>query len=379
MTATHPADPRPEREPGRDRAQEELGRLVPVLFGHAAFQQLNAGCRLGLFELLDAGGPLPAAKVAEGLGIPHRSAGVLLLGTTALGLTTAGNGVDGAPGETGTEEGNRLYRNGPPVAAAFREGLWPVLRDIVEFQDRVSYLPAADYAESLATGENTGIRHFPGTTRDLYTRLAGVPGLEELFYRCMHSWSALSNPVLVERTDFTGVRRVLDVGGGDAVNALALARAHPSLRITVLDRAGALEVAERNIREAGLADRVTTAAADIFTDPWPGGHDCALFAHQLVIWSPEQNLGLLRKAYEAVGPGGRALVFNAFSDDDGAGPLYAALDNVYFTTLPFRHSTIYRWGECENWLREAGFGEIRRTTGNGWTPHGVVSGRRPAP
>ncbi|MEU6485691.1 methyltransferase [Streptomyces sp. NPDC046887] len=342
---------------------EQLGRLVPVLFGYAAFQQLNAGCRLGLFDLLEKEGPLPAERVAEALDIERRAADVLLLGTTALGLTEVADGT---------------YRNGSPVATAFAQGLWPVLKDIVEFQDRVSYLPAADYTESLRTGENVGIRHFPGDTKDLYTRLSGVPGLEELFYRCMHSWSALSNPVLVEGTDFAGVRRVLDVGGGDAVNAIALARAHPELRITVLDRPGALEVAERNIREAGLAERVETAAADIFTDPYPGGHDCVLFAHQLVIWSPEQNLALLRKAHQAVEPGGRVMVFNAFSDDDGAGPLYAALDNVYFTTLPFRHSTIYRWEQCEGWLREAGFTEVGRTTGTGWTPHGVVTGRRAA-
>ncbi|WP_433544706.1 methyltransferase [Streptomyces sp. CA-294286] len=342
-------------------SSQDMGKLVPVLFGYAAFQQLNAACQLGLFELLDAEGPLPAGKAADALGLPRRSADILLLGTTALGLTQVEDDA---------------YRNGPPVTAAFRAGLWPVLRDIVEFQDRVSYLPAADYAESLRTGENVGVRHFPGTTRDLYTRLSGVPGMEELFYRCMHSWSQLSNPVLVEHTDFSATRRVLDVGGGSAVNAIALARAHPGLRVTVLDRAGALEVAERNVREAGLAERIDTCAADIFTDPYPAGYDCVLFAHQLVIWSPEQNLTLLRKAYEAVEPGGRALVFNAFSDDDGAGPLYAALDNVYFTTLPFRHSTIYRWEQCESWLREAGFTEVGRTTGQGWTPHGVVSGVR---
>lgn len=349
---------------GKDADGDPMGALVPVLFGYAAFQQLNAGCRLGLFELLDSAGPLSAEKVAEGLGIPRRGADVLLLGTTALGLTE-------------TEDG--AYRNGPPVAAAFRDGLWSVLKDIVEFQDRVSYLPAADYAESLRTGENAGIRHFPGTTRDLYTRLSGVPGLEDLFYRCMHSWSRLSNPVLIEETDFSGVSRLLDVGGGDAVNAIALARAHPELRITVLDRPGALEVAERNIREAGLQERIGTRAADIFTDPYPGGHDAVLFAHQLVIWSPEQNLALLRKAYEAVEPGGRVLVFNAFSDDDGAGPLYAALDNVYFATLPFKHSTIYRWADHEAWLRAAGFTDVHRTTSRGWTPHGVLSARRPAP
>ncbi|MDA0565733.1 methyltransferase domain-containing protein [Streptomonospora sp. S1-112] len=348
--------------PTQHTTSADLGRLVPVLFGHAAFQQLNAGCQLGLFELLDAEGPLPAARVCERLGLPERSGDILLLGTTALGLTALG------------EDG---YRNGPPVAAAFGAGLWPVLRDIVEFQDRIAYLPAADYAESLRTGTNAGIRRFPGTTADLYSRLAGVPGLEDLFYRCMHSWSRLSNPVLVERTDLSGVRRLLDVGGGDAVNAVALARAHPDLRITVMDREGALEAARRTIGRAGLADRIDTCAADIFSGAYPDGHDCVLFAHQLVIWSPEQNAALLRAAHRALPPGGLVLVFNAFADDDRSGPLYAALDNVYFTTLPFRDSTLYRWEQCEGWLREAGFTDVRRTAGAGWTPHGVVSGRRP--
>ncbi|OJF15655.1 methyltransferase [Couchioplanes caeruleus] len=341
----------------------ELSALVPVMFGHAAFQQLNAGAELGLFELLHADGPLPAGEVAERLGLSRRSADVLLLGTTALGLTTV----------TGGE-----YRNGAPIAAAFHDGLWPVLRDIVQYQDKIAYLPAADYVESLRTGQNAGIRHFPGTTRDLYSRLAAVPGLEELFYRGMHAWSQLSNPVLVAQGDFAQARRVLDVGGGDAVNAVALARAYPSLRVTVLDRPGALEVAEKTIADAGLEGRVETYAADIFADPYPSGHDCVLFAHQLVIWSPEQNLTLLRKAHDAIEPGGRVLVFNAFADDDRTGPLYAALDNVYFTTLPFRHSTIYRWMDCEEWLRAAGFTGVGRTPSPGWTPHGVVSGCRPA-
>ncbi|HEX8347129.1 MAG TPA: methyltransferase [Actinoplanes sp.] len=340
----------------------ELSSLVPVLFGHAAFQQLNAGCRLGLFELLDSDGPLPAGKIADTVGLSDRSTDILLLGPTALGLTTVTDGD---------------YRNGPPIAAVFRDGLWPVLRDIVQYQDRIAYLPAADYVESLCTGENVGIRHFPGTTRDLYSRLAGVPGLEELFYRGMHAWSQLSNPILIGQPDFARVHRILDVGGGDAVNAVALARAYPSVRVTVLDRPGALEVAERTIREAGLEHRVTTHAADIFDDPYPPGHDCVLFAHQLVIWSPDQNRALLRKAFEALEPGGRVLVFNAFSDDDRTGPLYAALDNVYFTTLPFRHSTIYRWADCEEWLRDVGFTGVGRTAGQGWTPHGVVTGHRP--
>jgi L-tyrosine C(3)-methyltransferase len=159
-------------------------------------------------------------QIAAGAGLSLPSTKVLLLGTTSLGLTTK-NG-DG-------------YHNCEIITEAFGSGLWPVLRDIVEFQARIAYLPATDYAESLRTGDNVGIRRFPGDTRDFYTRLANSESLEPLFYRGMNSWSRLSNPVLLEGIDYSGVDRVLDIGGGDGGNAIALASTHPHLRITVLD------------------------------------------------------------------------------------------------------------------------------------------------
>ncbi|MBZ6089953.1 methyltransferase domain-containing protein [Streptomyces olivaceus] len=337
--------------------------LVPLLFGHAAFQQLNAFCELGLAELLSERPGLTGAQVAEALRLPPRSADVLLLGATALRLTV--------------KDGDR-YRNARLVTEWIDDGLWSNLRDIVEFQARIAYAPAAEYVDSLRNGENLGLRHFAGDTRDLYSRLAGTPGLEELFYRGMNSWSRVSNPVLVRGVDYSGVRRILDVGGGGALNAIELARTHPHLRVTVLDRPSALDVAAENIGHAGLSDRIDTYAADIFEDDYPAGYDCHLFAHQLVIWSPEQNKRLLGKSLRALDPGGRTLVFNAFTDDDGGGPLYTALDGVYFTTLPFESSTIYPWSAYEGWLRELGYASQRRVTLETWTPHGVVEGHKSA-
>jgi cyclopropane fatty-acyl-phospholipid synthase-like methyltransferase len=134
-------------------------------------------------------------------------------------------------------------------------------------------------------------------------------------------------------------------------------------------------VARHKISAAGLADRIDTWAADLFDDEYPSGYDCLLFANVLVIWTPEQNRTLLAKAHRALTSGGRVLIFSAFSDDDGTGPLYAALDNVYFTTLPHRGSTLYRWCDYEDWLRTCGFITWDRITLDTWTPHGVIEAR----
>ncbi|GLW89537.1 methyltransferase [Actinokineospora globicatena] len=350
------------QQPGqRDTQQTDLGPLVPVLFGFSAFQQLRAAAELQLFEYLTLNGPSSCEQVADGLRLPVKSARKLLLGTTALGLTD--RGPDG-------------YAPAGPLREALEDGTWPLIRNIIDFQQRLSYLPAKEYAESLRTGKNEGIRHLPGTGADMYTRLEQTPELENLFFRGMNSWSELSNPVLLRQVDYRGVGRLLDVGGGDAVNAIALANAHPHLRITVFDLEGAVEVARDNIAAAGLADRVDVVVGDMFGGPMPDGYDMVLFAHQFVIWSPEQNQALLKRAHDALPPGGRVAVFNAFADDDGRGPLYTALDNVYFATLPSEDSTIYEWREHEEWFAGAGFVDITRVTNNGWTPHGVLEGRK---
>jgi ubiquinone/menaquinone biosynthesis C-methylase UbiE len=319
---------------------------------------LHAGCQLGLFSLLHREPGSDQAAIARVLGLQPRPARVLLLGTTALGLTI--------------RDGDR-YRNAALLDGLF-PGSWEIIEDLVEFEARIVLPVGADFIESLRTDTNAGLRRIPGDSADLYHRLSASPGLERLFYRCMRSWSRLSNPVLIENASLTGARRVLDVGGGDGVNSIALATAYPGLSFTVLDMPGALEFARDRITESGLSSRVSVRQGDIFTDPYPDGHDCVLFANQLVIWSPEQNAMLLEKAYHALPEGGRVLIFSAMSDHDG--PVYAALDNLYFMTLPTAHSTIYRWDHYEEWLRAAGFAEIERRPGRTWTPHGVISARK---
>jgi SAM-dependent methyltransferase len=165
---------------------------------------------------------------------------------------------------------------------------------------------------------------------------------------------------------------VLDLGGGAGGNALALASAHPGLTITLLDLETVAGLARDRIAAAGLSERVHTLAGDLFTSPYPDGCDCVLLANQIVIWSPEENRRLIRRAYEALPPGGRLVAFSAYVDESLDGPLYAALDNVYFATLPTAHSRLYPPSACIGWASEAGFGEASFFRGRGWTPHGAV-------
>jgi L-tyrosine C(3)-methyltransferase len=340
----------------------DMDQLSMILFGHAAFQCLNAACELGLLDLLAGYGPLTAEQIRSHLDLAERSGDILLLGCTSLGLT---------------ERNGSRYRLAALITDLIDRGIWPHIKDTVAFEQHIVYEGQADFAESLRQNTNVGLRRIPGEGGDLYRRLPQRPRLEKVFYRYMRSWSQLANQHLVQSVDLSGAGTLLDCGGGDGVNAIALARANPRLRVTVLEIPASVPVALEGIRQSELDGRITVRGLDIFTDPFPDGYDCVLFAHQMVIWTPEQNSELLRKAYEALVPGGRVVLFNSMSNDAGNGPLIAALDSVYFASIPAEGGMIYAWRQHEASLRAAGFTKLERIRCPSWTPHGILVGTKP--
>ncbi|WP_344821380.1 methyltransferase [Actinocorallia longicatena] len=339
-----------------------MAGLTKIIFGAAAFQYVNAGSELGLFDHLHKTPDLTAEQIGADLSLARRPVDTLLLGTTSLGLTV--------------RDGEGRYRNAPLVEQLFAEGQWEIIRDVIGFEAHIVYPGQQDFTESLRENTNVGLRRIPGNGPDLYQRLSETPFLQNVFYKYMRSWSELANPLLIEKTDLSGVTTLLDAGGGDAVNAIDLARAHPHLRITVLEIEQTAPIARRKIVEHGLEDRVQVVVGSIF-EPYAGEYDCVLFSHQFVIWTEEENVRLLRNAHAALRPGGRVIVFNSITDDTGDGPLMGALDSVYFTALPAEGGMIYPWRDYAAWLDEAGFTGIELIPCRSWTPHGIATGTKP--
>jgi ubiquinone/menaquinone biosynthesis C-methylase UbiE len=340
---------------------QSINELTPILFGAAAFQQLNAACELGLFDLLHQRPNLCKEEIAAELRLQPRAIDILLLGTTALRLT---------------EKVGPHYFNSKVIDDLVSNGMWQIFKDTVAFEQYICYAGQVDFTESLRDNTNVGLRRVPGSGRDLYRRLAENPQLQKVFYRYMHSWSKLANPLLFRNLDLSNARRVLDVGGGDAVNAIGLVKAFPHVDVTVLELPGGAAIARRKVMEAGFSDRITIVEHDMFQGRFPEGFDCVLFSHLLVIWVPEENIALLKNAYHALNPGGRVAVFSSISNDEGSGPLMAALDSVYFAAIPAEGGMIYAWHQYEEWMRAAGFKRIEYVECGTWTPHGLICGYR---
>ena len=334
-----------------------LDDFTLILFGHSAFQYLNAGAELGIFEHLRSNPNASLGPIAAATGVPVQSMRCLLFGLTSLRLIIKS-------GDT--------YSNGSVIEQLFTDGKWQIMLDIIRFESQITYLGQSDFGESLRTGTNIGIRHTPGEGEDLYRRLSQTPHLKDAFYNYMGSWSRLALPLLLSAVDFTAVRRIADIGGGDGTNAIEIAQRYPHVEITLVDLPSNCHVAEKRIQAAGLAARVKMWPADMFVDSLPTGHDCFMFVHQLVIWPRDVIIKLLSRAFELLPDNGTVVIFNSISSDDETGPVMAALDSVYFVSIPAEGGMIHPWKLYEECLRESGFREIKCFKHDAWTPHGTI-------
>jgi predicted O-methyltransferase YrrM len=153
-------------------------------------------------------------------------------------------------------------------------------------------------------------------------------------------------------------RRLLDIGGGSGVYAIAVTRAFPETRATVLEASPVDRIARRTISAAGLDGRIDVVTADMFTDPWPADHDAHLFSNVLHDWNESDCRRLLAKSAAALPDGGRLLIHDMLLDDDKSGPLWAAEYAVLLTTVT--QGRLYSASEIGGWLADLGLRIVAR-------------------
>jgi hypothetical protein len=342
---------------------------------------IAAGVRAGLFDLFDAEGALGVEEVAHRMGWSVRGARSLLVALGAIGLVEPDGAeeIRGGPDErsaagavANTDVGKdrataRRFRLAPDAAAYLVRGKAGSLAGLVDLEVDGFLSPRA-LLDALAADRATV---YGG--EDPWEAHARDPEKARAFTAAMHAISERPAAGLAEIVELSGVTRLLDVGAGSGALSLALAARHPGLECTLYDLPAVGPIAAEYVREAGLGDRVTCAAGDMFRDEWPTGHDAVLLSQILHDWSFVTGATLSRKAFDALPQGGRVFVHEKLVDDDGRGPLANAL--VHLDMLVWTEGQQYTPRELEALLRGAGFTDVRRcATAGYWS---LVEARKP--
>jgi (2Fe-2S) ferredoxin/precorrin-6B methylase 2 len=156
-----------------------------------------------------------------------------------------------------------------------------------------------------------------------------------------------------------GIHSILDLGGGSGAYSIALVRAIPGAQAEILDIQEVVPLTEDYVQKAGFADRIKVRAGDMLGDDFGHGHDLVLLNAICHMFSEEQNRGLFRRAYQALGTNGRLVVQDFILERDKASPQFAALFALNML-VGTQAGSSYSEAEFEDWMRAAGFREVTR-------------------
>ena len=318
--------------------QPQLEHILQVGLGFWASKTLLSAVELGLFTAL-AKQPQTLPELSALLGLHSRSARDFLDTLVALNFLERRDGVYSNTSSTDFF----LDKNKPSYVGG-----------ILEMANVRLYPFWGSLTTALRTGEpQNEAKNGPATFEALYAD----PERLRSFLKAMTGISHGANLAIARQFPWQQYKSAVDVGSaqGDLITQIALANPHLSGIGFDLPETG--PCFEDYVAANGISSRVKFRAGSFFDSPIPQA-DVVTMGHILHDWDLDVKKMLIRKAYEAVPPGGALVVYESIIDDDrskNAFGLMMSLNMLIETPGGFD----YTGADCSGWMKEAGFRETR--------------------
>lgn len=157
--------------------------------------------------------------------------------------------------------------------------------------------------------------------------------------------------------DFTGFYTHCDIGGAGGNLSAQIAIHHPGIQCTTFDLPVVSPIAQQNIDQMQLNDRVKVVSGDFFTGSFPKA-DLITMGNIMHDWNLEEKKVLLKKAYDALPARGALVVIENVIDDErkkNAFGLMMSLNMLIETYGGFDYTA----ADFTSWAKEVGFTDVR--------------------
>jgi predicted nicotinamide N-methyase len=152
-------------------------------------------------------------------------------------------------------------------------------------------------------------------SRDYVEKMRADAGRARAFTRMLYDLHQNLANELAARLEMTGVRRVLDVGGGSGVVSMALVRKYPDLNATVVDIENVCIAGREIAAENLLSDRIEYQPVEFDCGDFPIGFDMILLCDVGIFGEP-----LFRKLRASLNAGGKLIIIWSFPSAEGVAP-----------------------------------------------------------
>jgi hypothetical protein len=313
--------------------------IMQLGLGFWASKTLLSAVELGLFTEL-ARGPMPVEAISERLNLHPRAVRDFLDALVSLRMLE--------------RDAKNLYRNTPEADMFLDRNKPSYMGGMLEMASARLYPFWGSLTEALRTGRPQNEARTGG---NFFDALYADPKRLEEFLSAMTGLSLGAARAIAEKFPWSDYRTFIDVGGAQGGVPVQVALTHQHLTGGVFDLPMVGPVFEKYVSRHGLSDRLRFYPGNFFNDQLPTA-DVLVMGHILHDWNLEEKRLLLKKAFDALAPGGALIVYEALIDDErreNTLGLLMSLNMLIETPGGFD----YTGADCSSWMREAGFRQTR--------------------
>ncbi|MBI2832115.1 MAG: methyltransferase [Chloroflexi bacterium] len=266
--------------------------LMELVHGYMVSKALQAAAEIGIADLL-ADSPRTVEDLARATSTNPSALFRLLRALAARGIFRQN--------ESGCFENT-------PLSEPMRSGSPDSVRDYLSYTPHDGNIRAwMRFMSVLQTGEPEFVA---ANGCDLWGYFRQHPDIGEQFDRAMTALTTRSNRVVQEEYDFSSIKTIIDIGGGQGLLLASLLKKYPQMRGALFELPAVVENAKGYIKTQGVADRCEFVAGDAFKSI-PAGYDAYVYQHILHDWSDEKCAVLLERCREAIPANGKLIILDA--------------------------------------------------------------------
>ncbi|GAA3283628.1 MULTISPECIES: methyltransferase [Dactylosporangium] len=262
-------------------------RIRRLFYGSWIAQAVYAAAKLDLADLID-GGTRDVATLAERTGTNPEALYRVL-------RALAGEGIF-------TETGPREFGMTPAAIGLLSTGDDSV-KNLAIFYGKEVHQAYGRILDSLKTG-TPAIDAIYGMT--LWAHMERDEETGEAFRRGMGATTWDEQLPLPQTYDFSGIKRLVDVGGGEGTMLAAVLHEHPEMTGVLVELPSGIDRTKRHFHEAGVADRAEIVEGSAF-DVLPHG-DGYMMSCVLHAMNDESSVVALSRIRDAIDPDGRLII-----------------------------------------------------------------------
>lgn len=232
----------------------------------------------------------------------------------------------------------------------------------MDFTRDVCYRALEHLGDSIRDGKPRGLAEL-GKWETLYEGLTTLPGTaSESWFRFDHFYSDRVFDELLPMVFASPVSEILDIGGNTGRWALKCLAYDPRVRVTIMDLPSQLDVARKNITDAGFADRYNECPADVLEagQVFYQGADVICMSQFLDCFSEAEILEILKRAAAVMDRDTDLYIIELLWDRQKYAAASFSLNatSLYFTCIANGNSRMYHSKDLLALINEAGLAVV---------------------